>query len=343
LLVDDEVLLARGLAEGLEQMGFVCRVAVGGREALRMMGECHPEVMVIDVRMPGMDGIEVLKKAQAADPDIGVVMLTGLNERRIAVEALKLGASDYLLKPVRLRKLSESIDEALERRRLVEEDRECQADLERKVVRRTRELEEAYEATVAGLLVALDLRQGQSSSHSERVTRYALGVAGKVGLDEAALEAIRLGGPLHDVGMIGVPDAILLKPEPLSDEEMAQVRRHPELGYKIVAKVDNLSGALPIVLYHHERWDGTGYPDGLSGEEIPLIARIFAVADAYDSMISDRPHRKAMDKREAVAELRAGAGSRFDPAVVEAMVEVLHGGSELWEGVDRKHGVELEG
>ena len=323
LIVDDDVLLAQGLAEGLEEMGFACQVAYEGGKALRMLHQYHPAAMVIDIRMPGVDGIQVLQQARACDPNIAAVMLTALDYRRLAVEALKSGASDYLVKPVRLGELSTSLNRALERRRLIQKNRDYQADLEHKVASRAKELEEAHRATLAALVAALDLREGLAPSHSQRVTQYALAIAQRMGLDEAHLEAIRLGGPLHDVGKIGIPDAILRKPGPLTHEEMAEIKRHPQLGYQIVAKMEYLVPALPLVLHHHECWDGTGYPDGLQGDQIPLPARVFAVVDAYDAMTSDRVYRQAISKQEAIAELEAGAGSQFDPAIVVVMLEVL--------------------
>ncbi|MBI3762801.1 MAG: HD-GYP domain-containing protein [Chloroflexi bacterium] len=188
--------------------------------------------------------------------------------------------------------------------------------------RRREELENAYRATLLALSRALDLRDTETEEHSQRVTRYSLAIGRELGLDGADLAALELGATLHDVGKIGVPDAILRKPGPLSDEEWAIMRRHPQLGYTILRGVDFLAPCLPVVLHHHEKWNGAGYPAGLAGEAIPLAARIFAIADAYDAITSPRPYKAALPAEVAVERICKDAGTHFDPAVVEAFLRV---------------------
>ncbi len=322
LVVDDDIRLSQVLAEGLTEMGFDCQVANEGTTALRLVRDYRPEAMVIDIRMPDVDGIEVLRRARICDPDIAAIMLTALDHRNLAVQAMKYGASDYLVKPVRLDQLCSSLQNGLEKRKSSQDSKKYQSNLESAVAEQAKELDEAHQASLMALVAALDIREGRAASHSHRITQYALAIADRMGATKRDLEAIRLGGPLHDVGKIGIPDAILLKPGSLTPAEMAEIRKHPRLGYQIVNNIKSLEIALPLVLYHHERWDGTGYPRGLKQEAIPLCARIIALADVYDALTMKRVYKSAIPHHIARGIITEGSGKHFDPRIVNYFLKV---------------------
>jgi response regulator RpfG family c-di-GMP phosphodiesterase len=279
--------------------------------------------------MPGMDGLTLLAALLARDPDAAVIVLTGAPDIKTAIESLKRGAADFILKPVNVDELLIAAERALERRQLLIEHRQYQALLEARVAEATRDLQQAYRdlqdtyrATLETLGAALDSRDVGTESHSRRVHGYALATARVHGMREEELVDLAHGVLLHDIGKIGIPDSILLKPGKLTDEEWAIMRRHPEIGKRLIENIPFLRGAVPIVYCHHERWDGSGYPRGLKGEEIPLGARIFAVVDAFDAMTFDRPYSRAIPFAEAKAEIQRCAGTHFDPAVVRSFLRV---------------------
>jgi putative nucleotidyltransferase with HDIG domain len=252
-----------------------------------------------------------------------------MQDLEAAIGALRSGAYDYLLKPFEKEQLYHSVRRALEHRRLVLENRRYQQDLERLVAERTAqlqqalaELEQSYDYTLEALGGALDLKDAETEGHCRRVTAYTIAIGQAMGLDPSTLRQMARGAFLHDIGKMGIPDAILRKPGPLTAEEEAIMRRHCEIGYQVLQSIPFLREAAQIVLCHQERYDGSGYPRGLRGEEIPLGARIFAVADALDAMISDRPYRKALPIDVAREEIRRCAGTQFDPQVVEVFLSL---------------------
>ncbi len=329
LVVDDDeevrALLIRNLADS--RCEYVpCSTALEARE--KMQRERFA-VLVSDVRMPGMSGVELLRFARSHDPDISVVMITGVSDIGTALEALRLGACDYITKPFDLLQVRRSLAQALERNRLMVENRCYQQELELKVYERTRELnealqevEESYRITLEALVSALDAREHETQAHSQRVREYAETLAQRLGVAGEDLVSMGRGALLHDVGKIGVPDSILLKPDKLTPEEWAVMKRHPRIGYDILHGIKFLAPAAEIVLAHQERWDGKGYPNGLAGSAIPLGARIFAVVDTMDAMTSDRPYRRALPFHAAEEEIRRCSGTQFDPAVVEAFLSI---------------------
>jgi response regulator RpfG family c-di-GMP phosphodiesterase len=279
--------------------------------------------------MPVLDGMGFLKRALALDPDAAVLVLTGVGDVQTAVEVLNGGAYDFIQKPVNPEELLIKARRALERRQLVVERRQHQALLERRVAEATselactvRHLEETYRVTLEALGSAIDTRDVGTHAHSRRVRGYSLAIARAHGVPESQMPDIEHGVLLHDIGKIGIPDAILLKPGPLTPEEWKVMRSHPEIGRRLVEKIPFLHGAVSIVYNHHERWDGTGYPQGLRGEEIPLGPRIFAIADALDAMTFDRPYSRATSFETARDEIKRCAGSHFDPAVVDTFLTV---------------------
>ena len=329
LIVDDDRQVRDVLHEIFVSAGYNVLLAVDGHEGLETFRASHPPIMITDLQMPVMTGVQLLQAVRELDPDSAVVVLTGAADVRTAIESLKLGAYDFIMKPVDVDELLIATERALERRQLLIERREYQALLERRVEEATRDLEaayrqlqETYRTTLEALGSALDTRDVGTEAHSRRVHGYALAIARECGVLEADMTDLAHGTLLHDIGKIGIPDAILLKPGPLTQEEWTIMRRHPEIGKRLIESIPFLRGAVPIVYCHHEKWDGSGYPRGLKGEEIPLGARIFAVVDALDAMTFDRPYSKAISFEAARIEIKRCAGSHFDPQVVEAFFRV---------------------
>jgi cyclic di-GMP phosphodiesterase len=329
LIVDDDRYVREMLRDVFATRGYQCVLATNGREALEVFETAPPPLTVTDVKMPVMDGLQFLKSALVMDPDAVVLVLTGVGDVRTAVDSLTGGAYDFILKPVNPTDLIHAAQRALEHRQLLIERREHQALLELRVAEATRDLEHAlghlestYRATLEALGSAIDTRDVGTHAHSQRVRGYSLAVARAHGVPQGALRDLEHGVLLHDIGKIGIPDAILLKPGPLTPTEWKIMRRHPEIGRQLIEKIPFLVGAVPIVYHHHERWDGTGYPLGLTGEAIPLGARIFAVADAFDAMTFDRPYSRAITLEAAREEIRRCTGTHFDPAVVATFLTV---------------------
>jgi response regulator RpfG family c-di-GMP phosphodiesterase len=329
LIVDDDRQVREVLHQIFLTAGYNCRLAQDGREGVTLFKAIRPPLTVTDLKMPNLGGTELLQQVRQIDPDAAVIVLTGAADVKTAIDSLKLGAYDFIMKPVNVDELLIAAERALERRQLLIERREYQATLEVRVEQAThelaaayRELESTYRSTLEALGSALDTRDVGTESHSRRVHGYALATAREYGVPHTDLGDLAHGVLLHDIGKIGIPDSILLKPGPLTSEEWKTMRTHPEIGKRLIEKIPFLQGAIPIVYCHHEKWDGTGYPCGLQGEEIPVGARIFSVVDAFDAMTFDRPYSKAIPFDAAKTELKRCAGSHFDPAVVEAFLRV---------------------
>ncbi len=329
LIVDDDRQVREVLHEIFLSQGYKCDLANDGREGLDVFRATRPPLTVTDVKMPVMDGLEFLKSARKFDADAAVIVLTGVGDVKTAIESLKVGAYDFIIKPVNVDELLIAAERALERRQLLIERREYQAMLERRVEEATRdlaltlrELQDTYRATLEALGSALDTRDVGTEAHSRRVHGYALTIARAHGVTDDEITDIEHGVLLHDIGKIGIPDAILLKPGPLTPEEWIVMRTHPEVGRRLIERIPFLRGAAPIVYHHHEKWDGSGYPLGLRGEAIPLGARIFSVADALDAMTFDRPYSKAVPYDAARREIERCAGAHFDPAVVRTFLSI---------------------
>ncbi len=330
LVVDDDPAVRDVLSEGLSGDSYRCETAADGSEALRKIESNGFELMVSDIDMPEMDGMRLLQEAKKVRPDMEIIMVTGVLDVETAIQSMRLGASDYLTKPFNLAEVRITVERALEKQRLVRENREYQRDLEARVQARTAELSRSYQTTLEALATALDTRDTETMGHSLRVAAYTVRIAREMGVAEPELTEIYRGALLHDVGKIGVPDAILRKPGKLTPEEWVEMRKHPEIGYRILQGIHFLEGSRLIVLSHQERYDGKGYPRGLKGKEIPLGARIFSVVDTLDAMTSDRCYRKALSYETARDEIRKYSGIQFDPDVVEIFLKVSR--SE-WEGI----------
>ncbi len=349
LVVDDECAVREILSEGLEAQRFRTQMASSAAEALSTLDRGAFDLVLSDIDMPGGSGLELLKQIKSSHQDIDVIMVTGVVDAKVAIGAIRDGASDYVTKPFNLEEVGIVVDRTLEKRRLIRENRAYQHHLEELVTARTQqlvekneeiqqlygELETAYENTLQALVTALDFRDNETQGHSTRVVEYAVVVAQKMDFDAEQLKWIRRGALLHDVGKIGVPDAILRKPGKLTPEEWDEMKKHPEMGFRMLERIPFLRPALDVVLSHQERYDGSGYPHGLQGEEIPLGARIFAVVDTFDAMTSDRPYRKALSIEQARDEVRRFSGIQFDPQVADVFLSIHE---EVWREIrERVH------
>jgi putative two-component system response regulator len=298
------------------------------------------DVMVCDVRLPDGSGVDLVRETAGELVDVAVVMLTGVDDPEVAAEVFRLGAAAYVVKPFGSNEILINVANALRLRDLERDRRGREHEMERKLVDRSRALQLALRRveqvgsrtthddreSADRLAAALSLRHEETGRHIERVGVYAGLLAEAGGFTEWTAEALRVAAMLHDVGKLGVPDAILTKPAKLTDDEYELMKRHPADGAAIVAKFSRLQGAVPMILHHHERWDGRGYPDRLEADAIPLGARIVGLADAWDAMTTDRPYHRALDVREAEEELRTNRGSQFAPAVVDAFFRALADG-----------------
>jgi len=327
LVVDDEEAIREVVSTLLESQGYACKVFSNGRLALEGFQKDTYDLVLSDIVMPEMDGLKLLGELRRLDPDVPVIMVTAMHDIAIALEAIRAGAYDYILKPFEKDQLNLSVERALEHRRLVLENRTYQSDLEHLVAERTQQLsialqdlEQSYDHTLEALGGALDAKDAETEGHCQRVTAFTIRIAKAMGVDKGLLRHIARGAFLHDIGKMGVPDSILRKPGPLTAEEREIMRRHCEIGFAVLQRIPFLKEAAEIVLAHQECFDGSGYPRGLKGEEIPLGARIFAVADTLDAMISDRPYRKALPISAAREEIRRYSGRQFDPRVVEVFL-----------------------
>ncbi len=325
LVVDDDAKVRQTLARVIEGHGLVTAQASSGREALDVLKRQGEIPLIIsDVNMPEMDGITLLREALRLYPDIAFIMLTGVAQVTTAVECLKLGALDYIAKPVMMDEVRARVDKALDKRQLVLDNRFYQHNLEARVRELDRRNKQSLINGVQTLVHALEAKDAYTSGHSSRVSRYAMKTAVQLGFTDDGLEQVRLGGELHDIGKIGTREAILNKPGPLTDAEFEHVKAHATLGERILAPFLFESPAvLRIVRHHHERMDGTGFPDGLRGNAIPHEARIVAVVDAFDAMTTSRAYRSSRTPEDARRELQRCAGAQFDEDVVNAFLRAF--------------------
>jgi putative two-component system response regulator len=328
LIVDDEPRLRQVMVHLMRADGFLCIEAGNGLEALEQLAKHAVTLVLSDLRMPKMDGFELLRELRSRYPDVAVVMITAVADVEIAVNCLAIGAADYVVKPYQLEDVRARVAQALEKRRLILENRAYREGLEERVAVQARRLEELFLASVQSLAEALELKDPYTRGHSIRVSHYSTVIARTMGLDGEMLRQIELGGHVHDIGKIGVRESVLNKVGRLTPEEYEHIMTHPVLGWRILAPLlGETPHALNIVRSHHERYDGRGVPDGLKGDEIPVEARIVAAADALDAMTSDRPYRPSEMSLEAVIEeILRNSATQFDPEVVRAVVDCFERG-----------------
>ena len=336
LVVDDEEPIREIVAQMLSAAGYLCKEAASGMEALAVLTSGEEfELMLSDLMMADLDGIGLLERTKEKYPDMPVVMVTAVHDISVALAAIRNGAYDYLLKPFEREQLLNTVSRALENRRLKVENRTYQTNLESLVKARTdqlqatvRELERSYDMTLEALGDALDLKDAETEGHSRRVTAFTIAIAKNMGLPQEQIPTIARGAFLHDIGKLAIPDAILRKPGKLTPDEMSIMQEHCYKGYQIVKKIPFLADACDIIYSHQERYDGTGYPRGLKGKEIPLGARIFSVADTLDAITVDRVYRPKQTYQAAREEIKRWSGRQFDPDVVSAFLEMPE---KLWE------------
>ena len=343
LVVDDEEPIREIVASMLVAAGYSCKQASSGMEALAILSSGEEfELMLSDLMMADLDGIGLLERTKERYPDMPVVMVTAVHDISVALAAIRNGAYDYLLKPFEREQLLATVSRALENRRLKIENRTYQTNLESLVAARTqqlqaalRDLERSYDITLQALGDALDLKDRETEGHSRRVTAFTMAIARAMGLPPESVATIARGAFLHDIGKMAIPDKILNKPGKLDTDETAIMREHCFKGYQIVKKIPFLTEACEIIYSHQERFDGTGYPRGLKGKEIPLGARIFSVADTLDAITSDRPYRAARSLVVARKEIQDWSGRQFDPEVVEVFLQMP---DEIFEELRRAIG-----
>jgi putative nucleotidyltransferase with HDIG domain len=341
LIVDDKPDIKEVLCDLLGGR-YECQSAGSAEEALTLLHRRRFDLILSDIMMDGMTGLEMVPHVRKLAPDIMIIMVSGAEKIDSAINALRVGAFDYIMKPFDVRYVVAAVERALEHRALRDAKRRYETQLERMVERRTAELgdaletlEHTYRSTLKALAAALETRDVETHGHSERVVRFSLRLGRELGLDEGQLKALEFGALLHDIGKIGVSDMILRKPSALTEEEWVKMRQHPLHGQQILRGIEFLEDAARVVGQHHEKWDGSGYPLGLGGEEIDLNARIFAVADAFDALTSDRVYRAKTSYGEAAAELDRCSGQHFDPGVVAAFHRIS---PEEWEELRRPIG-----
>jgi len=337
LIVDDEDSVRDLLLRYLNGSDAECVTSSNATDAMTQLERQDFSLVISDILMPGISGIDLLRQAKQYQPELGFIMVTGLMDIHTAVDSLHMGAFDFITKPFAPARVRRSVEKALEQRRLTIKNRFYRESLEEEIRKRTfelnetlKEVEESYNITLEAMATALDAREHETQSHSQRVKKYTLTLAQHMGLRHEDLVQMERGALMHDVGKIGISDSILLKPGKLNDDEWREMKKHPQIGYNILQNIEFLAPAAEIVLCHQERWDGMGYPNQLDGEDIPLGARIFAVADTMDAMTSDRPYRKALTFQDVQNEVRRCSGYQFDPGVVEAFLDVP---METWKDI----------
>jgi putative nucleotidyltransferase with HDIG domain len=345
LIVDDEEAIREIVHSMLSMAGYRCHQASSGVEALAILesGEQF-ELMLSDLMMGEMDGIALLERTKEKYPDMPVVMVTAVHDISVALAAIRNGAYDYLLKPFEREQLLAITRRALENRRLKVENRAYQTNLEALVTARTEQLrqtmddlERSYDITLEALGNALDMKDRETEGHSKRVTAFTIAMAKQMGLPADKIRVIARGAFLHDIGKMAIPDSILRKPGALTQEEIAKMQEHSYLGYQMLRKIPFLTEAAEIVYSHQEKWDGTGYPRGLKGNEIPLGARLFSIADTLDAIMSDRPYRAAQPFSAARDEIFRWSGRQFDPEVVKIFLTIEESlWHELRKEIDQK-------
>ena len=334
LVVDDESPVRSMIGATLQRQGYDVQLAVSGSQAMEMLGQGAYDLVLTDIVMQDGNGLALLERLHTDQPHLPVVMVSAIHDISVAIDSMRRGAYDYLLKPFEREHLVATVQRALDHRQALQESHNYQQNLEQVVRARTEmlrqameDLEHSYDVTLEALGDALDLKDSETEGHSKRVTAYTIALARAMGISPVDIKIIARGAFLHDIGKMAIPDEILRKPGKLTSEEEQIMRDHCTRGYHILRKIPFLSEAAAIVYTHQEHFDGNGYPSRLRGSEIPIGARIFAVADAMDAITSDRPYRKARSFDDARQEILRCSGTQFDPNVVEVFLKIPN---ELW-------------
>jgi putative two-component system response regulator len=325
LVVDDEEVIRLLIHDALVD-DFAIAMVESAEDAVPYLVHHPPDVLLVDKNLPGMSGIDLLRQAKALQPECEVIVITGYASLESSIEALRLGAYDYLIKPFddveivveKVRRAGEKKDMARERRELNEQilaaNRELRSAHDR--------LKKSYIQTLSSMITALEARDAYTRGHSDRVAEYTAMIGRAMGITGESFNNLVDGARLHDLGKIGIREIVLHKSSALTEEEYAHIKTHPGIGADIIGKMEAYRHLVPMIRHHHERFDGRGYPDGLAGKDIPLQARIIAVADAFDAMTSERPYRKTRSPNEALGEIREVAGTQLDPMVVKSFLGI---------------------
>jgi putative nucleotidyltransferase with HDIG domain len=334
LVVDDEAHVRSMIGATLEHQGYDVQLATSARDALETLERDAFDLVLTDIVMRDGNGIAMLECIRAQQPNLPVVVVTAIHDISVAIDSMRRGAYDYLLKPFEREHLASTVERALDHRQALQESHNYQQSLEQVVRARTEmlrqameDLEHSYDVTLEALGDALDLKDSETEGHSKRVTAYTIALARAMGVAPAEIKVIARGAFLHDIGKMAIPDEILRKPGTLSPEEQEVMRDHCTRGYHMLRKIPFLAEAAEIVFSHQEHYDGRGYPSALRGSEIPIGSRIFAVADTLDAITSDRPYRRADNFDAAREEILRCSGTQFDPGVVEVFLKIPN---DLW-------------
>jgi len=330
LVVDDEESIRSALSRFLTAQGYSVNEAANGEEALQALRADSYTLMLLDVRMPGIDGVDLVPEMLDQEPELAILMLSAISDATTAATCMQRGAYDYLTKPIELNDLRNAIERALKRRDTLMQNREISSWLKEEVQRRSKEVEQEREkqqlltlATLEALVNALEAKNSFLSGHSARVAAFAASVAHHMNLSDDEVEDVRMAGRLHDLGKIGVQESVLNKKGSLTDEEYEHVKQHVLIGWQILAPLQHLGPVVSYVRSHHEHWDGSGYPDGLRAEEIPLGARIICATEVYDALTTSRPYQEKLDPENAVDKIGHLAGKVIDPAVHAGMASAV--------------------
>jgi response regulator RpfG family c-di-GMP phosphodiesterase len=337
LIVDDEAPIRELFGFWLEGAGYRCHSAASAQEALAVASSDTLDVALLDLRMPGESGIWLAKQLRDRCQDMALVMVTGAQSFDAAVEGMRLGILDYLLKPFGRDELLRAVERAVEWAEAARRERGERARLEAEIQRRSCELSSVFAdlrvtsiGALEALLVTLNTRHPDAFAHARRVARMAVALSQRLGIADAALSDVNRGALLHDIGKIAMPDALLHKPGPLTQDEIAIIRTHPQIGHDIVAVVPFLQPAADIIFASHEWFDGSGYPRGLASDQIPLGARIVSIADTFDALTQSRVYRDGVSGERAAAELVRKAGIQFDPALVHLWLRLAEHPDPAW-------------
>jgi len=318
LLVDDESGIRQSLSTYLEHHGFDVETAEDAMSALELFRRQRPDMVLTDISMPGASGLDLLQQIKEKDPSVEVIMITAYLDISFAIQAMRRGAFDFFTKPFNFEKVLLTIERARERQSLRKKAEEYEA------LKRQKEFQQqAIIETALGFARAVEERDKYNIGHGQRTAVFSRMLGEELGLEPERLKNLFYAALLHDVGKLGIDDAILNKPTRLTDEEFVAIRRHPELGDYVLRPISFFADIRKAVRHHHERWDGTGYPDKLAGEDIPLEARILCIADYFDSITSARPYRSPMTDQEAMDLIRSETGRIFDPALAEVFLEAM--------------------
>jgi putative two-component system response regulator len=330
LVVDDEEPIRNALRKFLKQQQFEVYSAGSADEALQQLRLHKITLMLSDIRMPGTSGVDLVPQAIEIEPDLAILMLTAVNDATSAALCMQRGAMDYLTKPIELADLGRAVQRAIRRREMLLENRHLNQWLKEEVTTRTAELhrqqhrmERISTATLEALVNALEAKDPYLRGHSARVADLSANIATELGLNEEEVDRVRMAGRLHDLGKIGTRDAVVNKEGPLTAEEFEHVKQHVIIGAQILAPLVHLGDVVSMVKSHHERHDGTGYPDGLRGEEIPLGGRIIAAAEVYDALTTARPYQEKMTPEQAVERMADLSGTVLDTSIYEALVRIV--------------------